>query len=95
MKITFEKVIQYVEGNLKMLGDQFGIAPNHICEQVLFRHEICKDDCVKYGYCINCGCSIPGKFYVTKSCNDGERFPDLMGAEEWEAYKKENNIEIG
>ena len=32
--------------------------------------------------------------YVTKSCNNGTRFPDLMDSESWEKYKKENNIKI-
>jgi len=68
--------------------------PDHLREQVLYRSEICKNDCVEYGYCVNCGCDLPGKFYVRRSCNDGTRFPNLMSAEKWEEYKKENNIEI-
>ena len=55
---------------------------------------VCKNDCVKLGYCKYCGCSIPGKLYVTTSCNNGERFPDLMCEADWEKYKTENNIEI-
>ena len=92
--ITPKKIFQFIEGNLKMLGDEFGMLPAHEKEQVLYRSEICKNDCVKYGYCVNCGCSIPGKFYVKQSCNDGYRFPDLMGAKEWEEYKREHNITI-
>jgi hypothetical protein len=37
---------------------------------------------------------VPGKLYVKESCNGGERFPDLMGAKDWEEYKKKNNIKI-
>ena len=94
MKITPKKIFQFIEGNLKMLGDQMHLLPKHEREQVLYRSMICKDDCMERGYCIYCGCSVPGKMYVKTSCNSGERFPDLMGAEDWEKYKIKNNIEI-
>lgn len=93
MKITPYKVYEFIYGNLALLGDKFNIIPDHQREQVLYRSEICKNDCVVYGYCVNCGCDIPAKFYVKKTCNSG-RFPDMMSAEKWEEYKKENNIEI-
>jgi hypothetical protein len=47
---------------------------------------------MKFGYCIECGCSVPGKLYVKESCNSGKRFPDLMSREDWEKYKSDNNI---
>jgi hypothetical protein len=91
-KFTISNIKQYVEGHLKMLGDKLNIIPEHESEQVRYRIEKCKNDCVQYGYCVNCGCELPGKFYVKKSCNKGGRFPDLMDAESWDEYKKENNI---
>jgi len=94
MKITPTKILQFIEGNLKMLGDTFKILPKHEREQVIFRADICKDDCMERGYCIKCGCQLPGKLYVNKSCNDGERFPDLMTAANWEQYKKDHNIQF-
>ena len=94
MKITPKKIFQFIEGNLKLLGDRMHLLPAHEREQVFYRSEICKNDCMIYEYCSYCGCSVPGKLYVTESCNGGERFPDLMGAKEWEKYKQENNIEI-
>ena len=94
MKITPKKILQFIEGNLKMLGDQFDILPHHEKEQVLYRMDICKDDCVKQGYCKYCGCSVPGKMYVNQSCNGGERFPDLMTKDAWQKYKEEHNIII-
>ena len=88
MKITPKKVLQFLEGNIKMLGDTLHVLPRHEREQVLFRADICKDDCMARGYCRYCGCNVPGKLYVNKSCNNGERFPDLMTAAKWEEYKK-------
>jgi hypothetical protein len=92
--ITPKKVLQFIEGNLKMLGDELGMLPKHQQEQVLYRSQICKSDCIRLGYCIYCGCDIPGKLYVKESCNSGDRFPDLMNLSDWEKFKSENNIEI-
>lgn len=94
MKITAKKVFQFIEGNLKMLGDELHLLPLHEREQVLYRSAICKDDCVALGYCAYCGCSVPGKLYVRESCNGGERFPNMMNAENWQEFKTKNNIEI-
>lgn len=91
-RITLFNIYQFLEGNIKMLGDKLDLLPQHTREQVIFRAKKCEHDCMKLGYCVNCGCSVPGKLYVKKSCNDGGRFPDLMGSDEWEEYKKENNI---
>jgi hypothetical protein len=44
--------------------------------------------------CEYCGCPASKKVYVEKSCNNGERFPDLMTEDEWTEYKKENNIVV-
>lgn len=92
--ITPKKIFQFFEGNLKMLGDQFHLLSAHEKEQVAYRAEICKNDCMRDGYCKNCGCSVPGKLYVKESCNQGSRFPDLMNKEDWEQFKLDNNIEI-
>jgi hypothetical protein len=89
-----KKVLQFIEGNVKMLGDTFHILPRHEREQVLFRADICKEDCMARGYCTYCGCNVPGKLYVNASCNGGARFPDLMTAQKWEEYKKEHGIEV-
>jgi hypothetical protein len=88
------KILQFVEGNLNMFGDKFDLFPEHKKEQLLYRLDICKNDCVIEGKCIYCGCSVPGKLYVSTSCNSGERFPNMMESEEWEKYKIENNIII-
>lgn len=92
--ITPKKIYEFFEGNIKMLGDEFGMLADYQKEQVLFRMEKCKEDCMKFEYCIYCGCSVPGKMYVKKSCNDGARFPNIMNEQDWAQYKIDNNIEI-
>ncbi len=92
MKITLNKIGQFIEGNLKMLGDKLHLLAEHEKEQVAYRALICKDDCVKLEYCVYCGCDIPGKLYVKQSCNGGERFPDLMNKTDWEIFKRDNGI---
>lgn len=92
-KITPTNIANYIFGNLKMLGDQLNLLPNHQREQVIYRSQICSD-CVSAGACKYCGCSVPGKLYNDESCNNGERFPSMMNATEWENFKASKNIVI-
>lgn len=62
--------------------------PMHIQEQVAYRHSLCENDCFIEGKCKHCGCSPWAKAFGTESCNDGERFPDLMNDIDWTKYKK-------
>jgi hypothetical protein len=88
-----EKIVSYVEGNLKMLADKFQLLDWHKKEQVLYRMNVCKHTCLPKGKCEVCGCTVPNKMYSMYSC-DTKKFPDMMGKEEWEKYKKENNIHV-
>jgi len=76
-----------------MILDKAGMVSQAFKEQIAFRHLKCKDDCVKAGKCKHCGCGLPGRFFTVKSCNNGDRFPDIMEEEEWKQYKIENKIE--
>lgn len=89
-KITPKNILNYIEGNSKKIVDKFDLLPNYEKEQV----EWSANDCMINGKCKYCGCSVPGKLYVKKSCNDGKRFPDMMNDIEWELYKKDNNIKL-
>lgn len=91
---ALKNISNFIEGNVKMLGDNFGLLPNYQKEQILYRANICKDDCVRNGFCKECGCSVPGKLYVNTSCNNGERFPDIMNESDWDKFKQTNNIKI-
>jgi hypothetical protein len=91
VKITIKNIFHFIEGNTKMLGDKIHLLSQHEKEQVVYRSQICKQDCVQFGYCIQCGCNLPGKFYVTESCNP-DRFPNIMSKLDWEKFKIENQI---
>ena len=93
-KITLRDILNYAEGNTKKVVDKFDLLPKHKKEQVEWRKSICVNDCMIEGKCKYCGCSVPGKLYVKKSCNGGERFPDMMDELEWDYYKKINKIKI-
>lgn len=88
-----KKIKQYIEGNLNMLEDDMFGKPLYYKEQILYRASKC-EDCYARGKCYKCGCDLPGKHYVTESCNDGVRFPDLMNEADWNKYKEENQINI-
>lgn len=91
-KITLKKINQFIEGNSQMLMDSMGMKPDWYKEQIAYRMLQCKDDCIPAKACKYCGCAVPGKLYVTESCNYGSRFPNLMNEEDWIKYKKEYGI---
>ena len=92
--MIINKVFDFIEANINMLGERYGHLSAHKKEQVLYRMEACKDTCTPKGKCEECGCAVPGKLFATRSCNKGKKFPDLMSMEQWEMYKKTNKIEI-
>lgn len=98
-QITPKNIKAFIEGYSKLAYDKLVGLPIHLQEQILYRESKCQD-CVTVGHkdvgpgsCKHCGCSTPGKWFVTKSCNGGERYPDLMGSEEWKKFKLDNNID--
>ena len=90
-QITLKNIYSFIQGNLQMRLDGMGLKPQYYQEQIAYRMLQCQD-CIKTKKCKECGCNLPGKLYVDKSCNNGERFPDLMNEEDWLIYKKENEI---
>ena len=91
-QVTIKNIKAYIEGNTNMFLSDLRVQPIHLQEQYAYRMLQCKDDCVVNKECKYCGCKVPGKLYTSKSCNNGERFPDLMSAKEWEEFKINNNI---
>lgn len=89
--ITIGKVQSFIQGYSRYYYDNIFGMPSWIKEQVFFRLFTCKDSCLITGACKKCTCPTIKKAYATASCNE-EEFPDLMPAQEWEDYKKANNI---
>ena len=89
-KITLNNIRQYLEGNSRMMLDNVGLVGEHIQEQIAYRMLLCKG-CLDVGACEKCGCSVPGKLYVSQSCNP-DKFPDLMNEEDWNNFKEANDV---
>jgi hypothetical protein len=90
-KINLHNIKNYIQGNLQMIIDKTGFTSDSFKEQIAYRMLKCSD-CVKAGVCNVCGCDVPGRLFTNESCNK-ERFPDIMNAEEWSIYKKQQSIE--
>lgn len=71
---------------------ELGEKPEFYKEQIAYRASICESTCGIKRECEYCGCAFPGKLFVDKSCNNGERFPDIMDEEQWNKFKKDNGI---
>jgi len=100
-QITPKNIKAFIEGYSKLFYDKIVGLPHYMQEQILYRKTVCHDSCVVKGHeesgpghCERCGCSVPGKWFVTRSCNYGYKFPDIMGETQWNEYKKKNDIEL-
>ena len=91
-KVTPKNIASFLEGNAKFYYNKFIGSKPYIKEQVKYRLSFCGNDCIPEGKCKYCGCPPMKKAFVNKSCNKGERFPDLMGEKEWEEFKIKNKI---
>lgn len=99
-EVNWNNIKQFFQGNLRMIANNLGRFSNkylrlplHIQEQVYYRSTKCPD-CYEKKQCVYCGCSVPGKWFADDQCK-GKRWPDMMlKVEDWETYKKQNNIEI-
>lgn len=92
-KITFKTLKGFIQAYSFDLYNKLIGLPNHIQEQVAYRADKCKEDCIPNNACIYCGCDAKKIIFREESCNNGSRFPDLMDKEEWKQFKKDNNVE--
>ena len=91
-KVTIHNILSYLEGNTQRILEELDLQPEHIKEQIAYRRIICKDDCAKKNKCVFCGCDFRGKTSVSESCNNGQRFPNLMSGPECIKFKEKNGI---
>lgn len=90
--INIYNLKSFLQGNFYYYVEKLGIYPDYKREQILYRLDQCKNDCVPNGKCKECGCPTKKKVFASTSCNKGKRFPDLMNQEDWEEFKKKNNL---
>jgi hypothetical protein len=93
IKITLKNVKSFIRGHYNLYLDKLGMYPKHKQEQILYRISLCSD-CVSNEGCKYCGCAPNKKVYDNKSCNDGERFPDMLNEVEWNKFKIDNKITV-
>lgn len=62
-------------------------------EQIAYRSQFCSS-CLKNKKCDICNCNVYDALSDILSCNKGKRFPKMVNRLDWEAYKKQNNIEV-
>lgn len=89
-EINKTNVLNYIEGRTNQLLSKFNITTESFNEQIEYRKSKCAD-CIEEGRCPYCHCPTPDRFYASKSCNGGIRFPDIMIDEEWVEFKKTIN----
>lgn len=87
-QLTLKNVKSFFEAHARIVYDKFIGLPVYMQEQVAYRHDLCKDDCFLTNKCKYCGCDADAKAFGNDSCNNGERFPDMMNEEEWNEFKK-------
>lgn len=94
--ITANKIKSFIQGHsLYQLDKRFNILSEHKKEQVFYRMFLCKDTCLKEGKCKSCGCDTPERFYIDKEYETRQCiFPDFMGKDIWEQFKKINQIDV-
>ena len=93
IEINIKNVKSFIRGHYNMYLDKLGAYPKHKQEQILYRLSLC-EDCVDNKGCKHCGCPPHKKVYDDKSCNGGERFPDMLSEIEWNKFKINNKITI-
>ena len=85
--MTYKNIKDFLEGNFKYYYNAFVSAPTYMQEQLTYRYNLCKGDCLVDNECIICKCPPLKKHFLTTSCNP-ERFPNLMIEEDWNKFKE-------
>lgn len=93
-ELTWDNVKSFLEGNISYYKQYFLSSPPYLQEQYHYRLSVCRDSCIPNDSCEVCTCPPIKKAWVTKSCNNGEKFPDLMDEESWEDFKNVHDIDI-
>jgi hypothetical protein len=93
-QLTLKNVKSFFQATRRILYNKLLGLPKHIQEQVAYRHSLCQEDCFTVGRCKYCGCDPWAKAFADESCNEGERFPNLMNDDEWDRFKSNKYKEV-
>ena len=89
--------LSFIENDMDWEDSHENTKASHTQEQFLYRIYLVKTQspkCLSQGACIICGCDTPELFFANKTC-DGKCYPEMMkDKEEWEFYKKHNEIDM-
>lgn len=92
-EITLKNIRAFIVGNVNYYINKMNLLPQYKVEQVLYRLDKCKNDCVVTGKCMHCGCPTQRKVFAPETCNNNIRFPDFMDENKWYEYKKQKKID--
>jgi hypothetical protein len=97
-KLNLSNILNYASAEVRhwKSTSSFLSNPVHIDEQSIWRLEqinLKSPKCAENGSCIKCGCFLTEKSFESNGCEEG-CYPPLMNSEEWEKFKKINNIKI-
>ena len=91
MRYNLTNIKNFLQGYSRFYYDKYIGLPLYQKEQIDYRLNKCKNDCAISGECIHCGCTFPDRAFTIISCNH-DRFPDILKENEWNQFKKDNDI---
>jgi hypothetical protein len=96
-KITLANIKAYLQGHIRewlFYNKRLNfLLPLHIFEQINYRIFVMNKECFSNGECVHCGCTTPALQMADKTC-EGNCYPDIMDATDWEIHKRVSNIEF-
>ena len=99
-KITLHNIKRFIQGYWRYFLFKFSkdssdlnLLSKHKQEQFKWRMRVMNPECLKNKKCVICGCETPFLQMADDSC-EGNCYPAFMSKEDWNKYKKENQILI-
>lgn len=82
----------FIQGHMRKLKAEYGALDEHILEQAAWRLSVANKACIDTDQCQACGCfPMSDKVLEDRPC-EGQCYPAMMNKEEWDSFKRKNNI---
>jgi len=90
---SLKEVYYYLQGSYRLwaLHNKPYLIRKHIKEQIEWRQEIMKEECLKSGACVKCTCTTPDLQGANKPC-DNYCCMRMKSRDEWKRFKKAISI---